>query len=577
MNLKPRFLLLTILLFLGSAVAGWWSVRTLAESILAQWATHYAEKQALYDKSRTLQPILREVALSRQFANARDIREWARQPDDPARMQRALMDMESYRQSFHDRSYFVALLKNGRYYFNNAQDEYSGREFRYILDPEKKKDAWFYDLICQGRDLHINVNPDPALGITKLWIDVLIRDGDEILGIAGTGLDLTGFIRGIEEEQVEGVTSLFVDHKGAIQLHRNPSLIDFGSISKQSTEQNTINLLFDLEADRRAVRNAMQALTDPGKRVITEFVSIDGRRHLAGITYLPEIDWYEITLLDLDTLLPFSQFTGILLVYAATLLAALILLNLILNRLVLNPLARLDQAMQRLQSDETVPESLAQQGSGEIRRLMQGFTRMARAVAESRYDLEQKVRQRTLALDRLTKIDPLTELLNRRGMTEQIESDLQRAHREGSAAGVLWLDVDWFKGINDRHGHAVGDQALTRIAEAIIRTIRPYDIASRWGGDEFLVLMQPSDQETLEGVAQRLCQAVGNIDDLTDRNGNPIRLSVSIGGHLARPDEPLDDLLRRADEALYAAKAAGRGCFRSTGVVAVAASLEAGP
>lgn len=574
MNLKPRFHLLTILLFIGSAIAGWWSVRTLAENILEQWATHYAEKQALYDKSRTLQPILREVALSRQFANSQDIREWARQPDDSARMRRALVEMESYRQSFHDRSYFVALLKNGRYYFNNAQDEYNGREFRYTLDPKQDKDAWFYDLVRQGRDLHINVNPDPALGLTKLWIDVLIRDGDKILGIAGTGLDLTGFIRGIDEEQVEGVTSLFVDHNGAIQLHRNLSLIDFGSISKQSTEQNTINLLFDLESDRQSIRRAMQALTKPDKRVVTEFVSIDDRRHLAGITYLPEIDWYEITLLDLDTLLPFSQFSGILLVYATTLLVALILLNLILNRLVLSPLARLDQAMQRLQSDETVPESLAQQGSGEIRRLMQGFTRMARAVAESRHDLEQKVQQRTLALDRLTKIDPLTELLNRRGMTEQIESDLERARREGSRVGILWLDVDWFKGINDHHGHAVGDQALKCIAETIGHTIRPYDIASRWGGDEFLVLLQPTGQETLEGVAQRLCQAVGDIDRLVGRDNNQIALSVSIGGHLASPGEPLDDLLRRADEALYMAKAAGRGCFRSTDIAAATATLD---
>ena len=82
MNLKPRFLLLTIILFVIAAIPAWFAVRMLAEGIVEQWAILYAEKQALYDKSRTLQPIMREVALSRQLANSQYIRDWARNPGD---------------------------------------------------------------------------------------------------------------------------------------------------------------------------------------------------------------------------------------------------------------------------------------------------------------------------------------------------------------------------------------------------------------------------------------------------------------------------------------------------------------
>lgn len=564
MNLKPRFLLVTLLLIALSAIAGWWSVRTLAEEIVEQWAIHYAEKQVLYDKSRTLQPILREVALARQLANSQYIREWARRPGIKENTQRAITELESFRQNFRDQNYFLGLLKNGHYYYNNAENEYSGKEFRYILDPKQKKDAWFYDLIRQGRDLHINVNPDQELGITKLWIDVLIRDGNDILGIAGTGLDLTRFIQNVVEEGVPGVTSLFVDHAGAIQIHRNQSLIDFGSISKQTTEQRTIDLLFDQESDRKAILAAMKALEDLRQTVITEFVSVNGKHHLAGVAYLPEIGWYEITLLDLEVLLPFSQFSGILLVYAVTLLGAFLLLNLFLNHQVLNPLSQLDRAMARVESGTDVAENLGEQGTGEVRRLMQRFMRMAHAVGESRHVLESKVQERTLALERLAKIDPLTELLNRRGMTERIESELQRIQRESSHIGLLWLDVDLFKQINDRFGHAVGDQALKVMAEIIHETLRPYDIASRWGGDEFLVLIQPADAETLHNIGTRLCQRIAENRQVFTIDGDSVRLSASIGGHLSRDNEPLDSLLQHADQALYAAKAAGRNCFRSS-------------
>jgi diguanylate cyclase (GGDEF)-like protein len=564
MNLKLRFSLVTLLLIAVSAIASWGTVRTLAEDIVEQWAMRYAEKQALYDKSRTLQPILREVALARQLANSQYIREWARHPDNKEHTRNAIAEMESFRLNFQDKSYFVALKKNGHYYFNNADNEYGGKEFRYVLDPTQKKDAWFYDLIRQGRDLHINVNPDPELGITKLWIDVLIRDGSNILGMAGTGLDLTGFIQNVVEEGVPGVTSLFIDHAGAIQIHRNEALIDFGSISKQATEQHTIELLFDQPADRKAILAAMKALEDLRQTVITEFVSINGKRHLAGVTYLPEIGWYEITLLDLDILLPFSQFSGILLVYAITLAGAFLLLNLFLNHQVLNPLSQLDRAMGRVESGAQVADNLDELGAGEIRRLMQRFSHMAHTVLESRHELESKVQERTLALERLTKIDPLTELLNRRGMTERIETELQRGRRETSQVGLLWLDVDWFKQINDRYGHAMGDQALRLLADIIRATLRPYDVASRWGGDEFLVLVQPADADTLNQIGSRLCRQIAENRQLVSENGEIVPLSASIGGHLSQENEALDSLLQHADQALYAAKAAGRNCYRSS-------------
>lgn len=562
MNLKPRFLFLTILLFIASALPAWLAVRTLAEGIVEQWAVRYAEKQVLYDKSRALQPILREVALSRQMANSQYIREWARNPNDAERARRATAEMETFRQNFADHSYFAALLQNGHYFHNNADNEYAGKEFRYVLNQSQKKDAWFYDLIKQGREIHINVNPDPSLGITKLWIDVLIREGNDILGIVGTGLDLTSFIQNIVEEGVPGVTSLFVDHDGAIQLHRNQGLIDFASISKQDPDRKTIDLLFERSEDRKTILAAMKELESQKKTVATQFVNVSGKRYLAGIAYLPEIAWYEITLLDLNVLLPFSDFFGILLAYALTLLGVLILFNLALGHFVLKPLKQLDHAMSMVEAGSSTPEQLGLLGTGEIRRLLQRFSRMAHSVLESRHDLELKVQERTIALERLTKIDPLTELFNRRGMTERISAEMSRATRESLQVGILWLDVDLFKEINDRHGHAIGDAVLKTIAGIIRSTLRPYDVASRWGGDEFLVLLHRADSNALKRIGERLRTAIAENQGVVDPAGHVVSMTASIGGHLSRTGEGLDILLQFGDQALYAAKAAGRNCYR---------------
>jgi diguanylate cyclase (GGDEF)-like protein len=192
---------------------------------------------------------------------------------------------------------------------------------------------------------------------------------------------------------------------------------------------------------------------------------------------------------------------------------------------------------------------------------MRHFKDMAQTVWQTRSELEGKVRERTEALERLTQTDPLTELLNRRGMAERIEAERCRSQREQSCFGLLWLDVDLFKEINDQYGHRVGDQALVLIAELIRSTIRPYDSAARWGGDEFLVLVQGCDAGTLERLGERLCAAVADTGLLLDGAGQSIALSLSIGGALA-DGEAIESVLSRADQALYAAKAAGRNCLR---------------
>lgn len=550
-------MILTALLFIASAIAVSGAVQTLAEGIVEEWAPRYITKQALYDKSRTLQPIMRELALSRQLASSQFIIDWAYSQNDPKLTRSALIELEGYRKNFKDNSYFVAFLSSGAYYHNNAKNEFKGKELRYTLDPKKESDAWFYNLIKQERDIHININPDIELKVTKLWIDVLIRDGDKILGIVGTGLDLTDFLNNVVEENDDGVTSLFIDHYGAIQLHRDKTLIDFGSIGNEGETQKTIDLIFNKKADRLNIRKEMEQLAQGEKNVATTFVDILGQRQLVGIVYLPEIDWYEITLIDLRQILPFSQFYTIVLVNIFTLLFALIIFHFTLNRLVLTPINQLDKAMGLIEKGEYIDVMVKSRDKGELGRLIQRFSKMAKSVLESRRNLEQKVQDRTVALERLTQIDPLTGLYNRRGMAERMEIQINRAVREKNCIGLLWIDIDLFKEINDTHGHDIGDTALKVVADIINNTIRPYDLAARWGGDEFLVLLQPADDEILAQLAERIRSAIQS----HTFDNEEVLITVSIGGCLSTEAQSIDNLLKSGDQALYKAKELGRNRY----------------
>lgn len=218
MNLKTRFLLLAALLVLTASATAWAVFQRIAEGIIEQWGVRLAETQVRYDSARLLQPVAREVALARQMADSSVLRRWARKPDNASNFAQAQVEMESFRANFKDQSYFVALLESGAYFHNNANREFVDQPLRYHLSPDRPADAWFYATIRDGRDFHLNVNRDAMLGVTKLWVNVLLRDGERVLGVVGTGLELDSFIRDVVDVSPSGIRTLFVDHRGAIQL-----------------------------------------------------------------------------------------------------------------------------------------------------------------------------------------------------------------------------------------------------------------------------------------------------------------------------------------------------------------------
>ncbi len=158
--------------------------------------------------------------------------------------------------------------------------------------------------------------------------------------------------------------------------------------------------------------------------------------------------------------------------------------------------------------------------------------------------------------------DPLTGLFNRRYLEVSLEREIQRAIRRDQPLSVLMLDVDHFKRFNDRHGHDAGDALLAQFGALLARTVRNEDVACRYGGEEFTIVLQETDAEQALARAEQIRVAVGTLDLQHRRQTlGPVSVSIGVATLPAHGSTPAE-LLRNADRALYAAKHAGRDQVR---------------
>ena len=160
------------------------------------------------------------------------------------------------------------------------------------------------------------------------------------------------------------------------------------------------------------------------------------------------------------------------------------------------------------------------------------------------------------ALKELLTHDELTGVANRRYLDFHIESLLKQAKDFSHDFGLLFVDIDHFKKVNDVYGHNVGDIVLKELAEIIKNSIRNNDLIGRWGGEEFLVVIQVEELEHLRVIAEKLRIIIS--DYHFDKSNNDLNLTVSIGGTMVVYGESSEDLIQRADKFMYISKNTGR-------------------
>ncbi len=159
----------------------------------------------------------------------------------------------------------------------------------------------------------------------------------------------------------------------------------------------------------------------------------------------------------------------------------------------------------------------------------------------------------------LARSDSLTEVANRRGFSELAKREMEKARRNQTSVSVIYFDVDNFKTLNDRFGHAAGDRLLFEVADILKKNVRVIDVVARLGGDEFCILLGETSELAAMAISRKL---QGLLMDLTESRRFPVTFSIGVAT-FEKPPQGVEDLISAADALMYDAKKAGKNQIRS--------------
>jgi diguanylate cyclase len=190
-------------------------------------------------------------------------------------------------------------------------------------------------------------------------------------------------------------------------------------------------------------------------------------------------------------------------------------------------------------------------------------------MSESNRHVVGALKERTAEIDKLQAEldrvrqeavkDPLTGLANRRAFDERLADSIEQSLHQLKSICLLMIDIDQFKTINDKHGHQIGDKILQYVGTVLKNNIKGKDLVARYGGDEFAVILENAPQAGVKAIAETIRQQVEQSNLKRTDTGEPLgRVSVSIGYECARSEDSAEQVLERADKALYQAKIQGR-------------------
>jgi diguanylate cyclase (GGDEF)-like protein len=173
--------------------------------------------------------------------------------------------------------------------------------------------------------------------------------------------------------------------------------------------------------------------------------------------------------------------------------------------------------------------------------------------------VREQLTRRSDELARAAAVDPLTGMFNRRYLYTRLNAELERSRRTGVLPAVMLLDIDLFKHINDTLGHQAGDAVIRKVSEIVRRSVRASDVGTRYGGDEFCVIV-PENAANASQTAERIRHRIESFRWDALGLTQTLHVTISVGVCIAEPGESADSLIGRADRSLYEAKARGRNC-----------------
>lgn len=348
-GLKPRFLILTLCLFLAAGALSFVLFLATARGIVESLGTRFAVMNTRLARSRILALIEPEVALSRRLADSPAVKAWMLDEANPDKAAAARAELESYRKAFGDHSYFVAIRASNTYYNQQTDGERVVAKLSPAIDP------WFYRTLATVRDWELNLDYDAHIRATKVWINCVVSSANVPIGLAGSGIDITGFVADLAQEAQEGLSVMLIDSEGNITAHRNLDLLLKNAHTKSgSTKLKALDLAASAP-DRTALEALLEGISSNPDEVRTTRIGFEGARSLIAASSLAGTGWTILAAVDMDRILSVRSFALIPVVFLAALVLLIIALALMVDRLILLPLGSLTSAAREVALGRIAP------------------------------------------------------------------------------------------------------------------------------------------------------------------------------------------------------------------------------
>ncbi|WP_116473490.1 biofilm regulation protein phosphatase SiaA [Zobellella maritima] len=471
-------LIACLVALLPSGLIGW----QVLGAVQDHFGKAYARNFTLLSRQQILAPVSRELALAQRLAGSVITRSWLRDEANTDKTALFFEEAQGYADDFRSHSYFIASARSNQYYFNDPDKVFSTAP-RYQLDPDKTDDAWFFNSMAGKAPYNINVNPDTQLGLTRVWINVLIRDGEQPLGMAGTGMDLSAFIDQFIRTDEPGVTPIIIDKQGAIQAHPDTSVIAFGATTGAELQGHHLFAMVGPQQDQSRLRLALARAERSPEQVILEWVTLNGHRQLLALAYIPELQWYVVTAVDVAVANILERPWLHKALFVLMLMLALLVLALVyaVDKLLLSPLQRLQGSASAI-AEGRFDVSLPPPSKDEIGDLSQAFGVMAEKIKQHRTELEDKIVARTRELEKSHR--QINDSIDYASLLQRaILPDRQLTQVLGESHFVIWRPRDvvggdfylfqqdgdrFLLGLVDCAGHGVPGALMTMLARAAL-------------------------------------------------------------------------------------------------------------
>ncbi|MGO4999374.1 biofilm regulation protein phosphatase SiaA [Oceanisphaera sp. W20_SRM_FM3] len=474
-----------LLIFIPAAAMGWQLVSGVQEHFGRAFALNFTQ----LNRQNILVPLSRDLALAQRFADSILMQQWLSQEDNPQDKALLFRESEGYLKDFSSHSFFIISTQSGAYYYREANKAFDGQP-EYTLKANNPDDSWFYNVLANGQQVNINVNRDARLQTTRVWLNILIEAQGKVLGMAGTGIDLTQFIEQFIATDEVGVTPMIIDEQGAFQAHPDKDTIAIGSAAGAEVQQRT--LLAQLpEAQQARLRTLMAEAKKNPQQVSLDHFTLADKRQLVALSFIPELSWYVVTAIDLDAaqILEPGWLTLSLLAFILILVLLLLALAYAVERLMLLPLRRLQSSASAI-ANGNYQVSLPPSTGDEIGDLSTAFGVMANKVQTHTQELENKVRSRTCELEAANQQmrqahQQINDSIDYASLIQKaILPDQQLKQTLGEQHFVLWHPRDvvggdfyvfhpaehgrYLVGVVDCAGHGVAGALMTMLARAAL-------------------------------------------------------------------------------------------------------------